>query len=155
MIDTTEVWNFILKCASDGRLASLPPACQIIFRANCYTCEIPTNGLSGLLYNLSPEYAADQKNWTDLRQTAAAMDEIGDTKVAEILHHCAERLEPVSLTPDPTWGNLLKTAFPNGELKSLEDVLMDHSNNSCAALEKYTLANIDVCRSGAGWPEDG
>jgi hypothetical protein len=145
MAEAWEIWNSILERAHREGLANLPPVCQTIFRANCYLCGIEIGGLSGLLYNLSPDSCSLQDDWSELRQTATALRQMGEQDTAIVLEQCAERLESTSVTETTSWQQRCESAFPNGELDQLESQLLANTGQAWSALEHFTQLHQDDC----------
>jgi hypothetical protein len=99
-MEPCDVWNRILERAG-STLAGLTAAERIVYRVNVFLVDVEMGGLSGFLYNISP---SSGRRWSDLRETAEAVESVGHVRTAALLRDLAARLEALPSGGTTTWG---------------------------------------------------
>lgn len=134
-----EVWNAIIERADAQGEGSLSLKERRIYLVNLFLIELESGGLSGFLYNVSPE--ADERNWERLRDTAEAVRSFGNQHVAEQLVRFANLLEKLpERSAGSTWRDyLLARELTDAILEEAEDDLRKHSGILWDDLEAAAL----------------
>ena len=98
----------------------LTPRERLIWSVGTFATDLEMGGLSGFLYNVSPDAGEVQGDWTRLRELVAGLELIGAMSTARVLADLLPRLE-ASATDDGTWGGFLEAR--SLELDDLEPEL--------------------------------
>jgi hypothetical protein len=99
-MEPCDVWNGILE-RGGSTLAGLTPSERVIYRVNVFLVDVEIGGLSGFLYNVSPSSGG---RWSDLGETADAVESVGHPACAALLRDLAVRLESLPPTGAASWG---------------------------------------------------
>jgi hypothetical protein len=135
-VEPYEVWNSVLERAGNS-LARLAPNERIIYRVNVFLCDLEMGGLSGFLYNVSP---TDGGSWSDLRETAEAIETVGHLGCAATLRDLAERLERLP-SFSTTWDAFLAPLREHLE-SNVGPVVNGYIGDLYADLETFTIRHF-------------
>jgi hypothetical protein len=94
------------------------------------------------LYNLSPQ-VGEAHLWRNLRRVAAAADALEIERIGVSLDEIADLLERAGNSKAASWGDFLRSADPNGQLKTLEQSIAAELPHAWERLESYTLKHFD------------
>ncbi len=108
-------------------------------RINNFLCDLDIGGLSGALYNLSPEVGAE-KEWSALRLLAQDVNDLGRSAVGELLLQVATLLESQAAPGPTTWGACIEPI--QDRLAELEVPLMHEAEELWDAIESPTLGSF-------------
>jgi hypothetical protein len=141
MPEPWEIWNAILDKAACG-VSALTDVEKTIYWVNCYLCNLDMGSVTSALYNLSPAGTSEPVPWSNLRATAAAIQEVGDLESARILTEFAVRFECAPYGEALTWEDFLGASCPSELACEATQILEQHGPNLWELLEKFT-ANYD------------
>jgi hypothetical protein len=80
---------------------------RLIWTVGQFAIGVEMGGLSGFLYNISPDASSPQNEWVQLRETTRLLNLVGATGAANLLGRLVARLEASSLD-DGTWSGFLE-----------------------------------------------
>lgn len=95
-----------------GRLLKLAPGTvfsereRLIDGIGQFALGLEMGGLSGYIYNASPEASSDQSSWLQLRETIRLLELVGAERAATYLVSLLPRLES-TMPDDGTWSGFL------------------------------------------------
>jgi len=96
-----------------GRLLKMEPGAvlsdreQVIWCVGQFAIGVEMGGLSGFLYNVSPDASSPQNEWVQLRETVRSLKLIGATSAANVLDVLVTLLE-TRAHDDGTWSGFLE-----------------------------------------------
>jgi hypothetical protein len=134
--DVREVWSRILTRARDS-FSGFEPHERIIFRVFIFLTDLEMGDLTGFMYNISP---SDGPRWSELRETADAVETIGHVACAATLRDLAERLE--ALPPfSTTWGEFLDPVREHVE-GNVKPLIESYAGDVSDQLATYTIQHF-------------
>lgn len=141
-MENWEIWNEILERGGVS-LASLSSEERTIYRVNCFLTDAE-GGLSGFLYNISPP--PDLNNWSELLETAAAVEAVGNAVCAATLRELADLLLRLPSRSASTWVDFLKPV--EQELKATFEPQVERCINELwAQLGAFTSRTLKGSKS--------
>jgi hypothetical protein len=96
-----------------GRLLKMEPGAvlsdreRVIWSVGQFAIGVEMGGLSGFLYNVSPDASSRQNEWVQLRETVRSLKLIGATSAANVLDVLVTLLE-ARAHDDGTWSGFLE-----------------------------------------------
>lgn len=131
-----DIWNAVIEKASAAGMGALAPAEKTIYRVNRFIAEFVGGGLSGFLYNISPD-------WTAVADLRDEVRKIGADDIGLILEDVIVILSRpgTSEVREETWAQFLGRIDPDGELRLIEERLEDADSILWDHLERFTETN--------------
>ena len=114
--EAPDIWNRILDREAQSGVAALSLEERRIFYVNRFLLDYENGGLSGFLYNVSPENGTE---WLELRSTIDAIAFFDRPEVARALEgalNIVERDGPSG----PTWGAFVSARDAEGQLDVID-----------------------------------
>jgi hypothetical protein len=131
--EIADVWNAVLAKEAQSGVASLSSHERTIYFVNRFICDFSNGGLSGFLYNLSPEWALLASFEEEIRRVGC--DTIA-TVIADVrtVFQMASELEERK----ETWSAYLARLDPQERLRSLDLKLTGADGELWDRLEEFT-----------------
>ncbi|HVU17234.1 MAG TPA: DUF4375 domain-containing protein [Candidatus Didemnitutus sp.] len=131
--EVVDVWNAVLAKEARSGVASLSPNERTIYFVNRFICDFSNGGLSGFLYNLSPEWASLGSFEEEIRRVGC--DSIA-TVIADVrtVFQKAAALE----VQKETWSAYLTRLDPTQTLSILNLKLSGADGELWECLETFT-----------------
>ncbi len=141
MTAPVETWNVLLERSEQGGTAQFSPNELAVLRVNIFLIEVETGGLSGLLYNLSPDGDLEA-GWLELKGLRKALSLIGSTASAAVVQRISAILEGKPAAEASSWAQFLVMVDPAEELERFESELLDQVEAIWGELESFTVKHL-------------
>ncbi len=131
--EIVDVWNAVLEKEAQSGVASLSSQERTIYFVNRFICEFSCGGLSGFLYNLSPE-------WKLLGSFEEEIRRVGCETIAVVIADVRTVFLKASALEErkETWSAYLARLDPSDRLRALDQKLTGADSELWDKLEDFT-----------------